>query len=94
MKDIFSSKAGSRERGNTWQDIANTLIQIDGNIVTRESLRDHFLGIKLKFQSQVRKKEAATGMGGDEPSEYDTLLEESIELNIKRTKKTGKEPQQ
>ena len=77
----LSSEAGSMERGNTWQDIANTLIQTDDYIVTGKSLGYHFLGMKLNFQSQVRKEENATRVGGGEPSEYDTLLEESIELS-------------
>ena len=37
--------------------------------------------MKLNFQLQVRKEENATRVGGGEPSEYDTLLEESIELS-------------
>ena len=43
--------------------------------------RDHLLGMKLKFLSQVQKEEKATGVGGEEPLEYDTLLKELIKLS-------------
>ena len=37
--------------------------------------------MKLKFLSQVQKEEKATGVGGEEPLEYDTLLKELIKLS-------------
>ena len=79
--DIFSFKAGSRERGNAWQHIAETLNLLEGFVVTSRSVRDHFTTISKKYIAQARKQEGATGLGGEEPTEYETLIEEIIELS-------------
>lgn len=85
---IFEHKCGSRERGNTWQVIATNLNAHEDFEVTGRSVRDRFGVISKKFKAKRAKELKATGLGGEEPTEYELLLEELIELSEECDKKS------
>ena len=75
---IFQNKSGSRERGQIWQEIATAL---NNNPDFQVNLRDHFTTIMKKHKAKTRKEVSATGLGGDEPTEYEIILEDLIEMS-------------
>ena len=90
---IFQYKAGSRERGNVWQVIANNLNQHEGFEVTARSVRDRFNTISRKHSIKTAKELKSTGEGGEEPSEHELLLEELMELNEDSERKISEQTQ-
>ena len=79
--DIFSYKSGCRERGQVWQNIATILNSMDGYLVTLRSVRDRFSNHMRKYKVKNNKEIKSSGTGGEEPTEYVTLLEDLIELS-------------
>ena len=74
---VFHYKTGSRERGNVWQIIADILNQHEGPFeVTARSVQDRFNTISKKHSIKTTKELTRTGEGGEEPSDYELLLEE------------------
>ena len=78
-RGIFQYKAGSRERGNSWQEIATSLNSYENFFVSHRAVRDRFMTIMKRFKAKTRKEVAATGLGGDEPTEYEILVEDLTE---------------
>ena len=78
---VFDYKAGSRERGNAWQVVADNLNQHEGFEVTARSVRDRFSTISKKQKAKNAKDLKATGEGGAEPTENELLIEELNQLS-------------
>ena len=76
---IFQTISGSRERGNSWENIAINLNAYIDFIVTLRAVRDRFTNIMRKYKSKARQKIAGSGLGGEELNEYEQLLEDLIE---------------
>ena len=78
---IFSYKSGSRERGQLWQTIATHLNLLDGSLVTKRSVRDRFTTLMRKYKAKMNQEVKGSGTAGDEPSEYEILIEDLIHLS-------------
>lgn len=78
---IFTHKCGSRERGQVWQNIAAILNLMEGYAVNPRSVRDRFTNLMRKYKAKNNKEIRGSGLGGDPPTEFDTLLEDLIELS-------------
>ena len=57
------------------------LIQWMGILVTLKSVRDRFSNLMRKYKAKNNKEIKSFEIGGEEPTEYDTLLEDLIELS-------------
>ena len=74
----FKYRAGSKERGSAWSQIAGNLNTHPGFTVSQRAVRDRF-GI-LEKKAKKRKREIENGTGiSPEDSELDVALEEIIE---------------
>ena len=74
----FKYRAGSKERGSVWSQIATNLNTHPGFTVSQRAVRDRF-GI-LEKKAKKRKREIENGTGiSPEDSELDLALEEIIE---------------
>ena len=80
-KSILLHKPGSQERGQGWQKVAETLNLIDGFIVTFQAVRDKIMALIKKHRLMIIKEKTQTGIGGEEPSEFDVLMEEIINIS-------------
>ena len=80
-KSIPLHKPGSQERGQGCQKVADTLNLIDGFIVTGRAVRDKIMTLIKKHRLMINKEKTQTGLGGDEPSEFDVLIEEIINIS-------------
>ena len=69
---VFKRKSGSRERDQVWQQITTNLNGYPNYSVTLRAIRERFTTI-------MRKYVQGTGLGGQELTEYETLLEDLIE---------------
>ena len=76
---VFQHKSGSREKGQAWQKIATNLNDYPNFSVTLRAVRERFTTIMRKHKAKTRKEVQGTGLGGEEPTEYETLLEDLIE---------------
>ena len=70
---VFNHKPGSRERGTSWQNVATTLNAIDGFLLTVRAVRDRV--------TKNNNEKKLSGEGGAEPAEYDTLLQDLVDLS-------------
>jgi hypothetical protein len=79
---LLRHKAGSPERGAGWQAVANNLSSsfTSGSEVTSRAVRDHFTIIAKRHQAKVAKEERGTGLGGEELTEKEALLEELVDI--------------
>jgi len=80
-QDIFTHKTGSRERGAVWQHIAKNLNTFEGFNVSPRGVRDRYSNISKKYKVQDNKDRQKTGIGGEELTEFEQLMEEVIGLN-------------
>ena len=78
---VFNHKSGSRERGNAWQNVATSLNKLDGFVLTARAVRDRVTTLIKKFSAQNNKEKKLSGEGGEEPSEYDILLQDLLDLS-------------
>ena len=69
---VFKHKSGGRERDQVWQQITTNLNGYPNYSVTLRAIRERFTTI-------MRKYVQGTGLGGQELTEYETLLEDLIE---------------
>ena len=80
---VFSHKSGSRERGAAWRDVGMKLNQYDSTAFfaddMQRAVRERFAVIMRKYKQKNNAEFKATGLGGDEMTEYDLLLEDLIE---------------
>ena len=86
---VFDSKPGSRERGTSWQKVANKLNSLPQFSVNSRSIRDRFNNISRKLKAKLSRESNESG-GGDmeEPTELEMLLEELLQLNEESEKKS------
>jgi hypothetical protein len=77
---IFEHRAGSRERGNVWQNIAEKLNSDErfGAALTTRGARDRFNLLKRRHKAKTSSELKSTGTGGKEQSEFDLILEELV----------------
>ena len=80
-KSILLHKPGSQERGQGCQKVADTLNLIDGFFFTGRAVRDKIMALIKKYIFMINKEKTETGIGGDEPSEFDVLIEEIINIS-------------
>ena len=81
---IFQYKAGSRERGVVW--IANNLNchknLFDG--VTARGVRDRFTLLSKEYKTKMSEEIKSTGIGGEELTEFEILMEELLSEESER----------
>ncbi len=77
---LFSTKKSSTERGQVWNEIADTLCQLQQPIfrVNQKSVRDHYNKLVAGFKRKTRDELNASGIS-PEQTEIDKLLEEIVE---------------
>lgn len=90
---LLRHKAGSRERGAGWQAVANNLSSslTSGSEVTSRAVRDHFTIIAKRYQAKVAKEERGTGLGGEELTEKEALLEELVDIRDETERRVEEE---
>ena len=69
-------KKGSKERGEMWEKISNSLNYLDKPTfnVTQKSVRDHYNLLKKQQQRRLQEEERAFGIS-PEPTELEPALE-------------------
>ena len=60
--------------------IADNLNNCEGFAVTAQGLRDHFTTLMKRYKSKTRQEVKGTGLGAEELSENEQLLEDLIEI--------------
>ena len=78
LGEPFKYRAGSKERGSAWSQIANNLNTHPGFTVSQRAVRDRFGILEKKAKKWKREIENGTGIS-PEDSELDVALEEIIE---------------
>ena len=79
VEGVLKHKQKSRERGEGWQKVADTL-NSQGFEITSRFARDHSGMLLKKYKARMAKEKGATGEGGQELTERESLLEELIEI--------------
>ena len=74
----FRHRAGSKERGSVWSQIATNLNSHPGFTVSQRAVRDRYSILEKKAKKRKREIENGTGIS-PEDSELDLALEEIIE---------------
>ena len=72
---VFYHKSGSRERGASWQNA------IDGFLLTARAVRNRGTNLLRKFSAQNNCEKKLSGEGEAEPTDYDTLLQDLVDLS-------------
>ena len=87
----ISNKSGSRERGNSWQNIATNVNAYNDFILSLCAVRDQFIQVSCKNinLNKARKEIAGTGLGVEELTEYEQLLENLIERYEESERRVG-----
>ena len=76
---VFQHKSGIRQRGQVWQQTATNLNGYPNFSVTLRAVKERSTTIIRKYKAKIRKEVQGTGFGGQELTEYETLLEDLIE---------------
>ena len=77
---VFHHKLGSRERGQLWQNVMEQLNEIDGFEVSARGIRDRLTMLMRKHKSKMNKDLKESGLGGGEPTEFESLVEDLLEV--------------
>ena len=87
---VLDLKAGSRERGNAWQAVADSLNCHEAQrfSVTQRSVRDRYNILAKRVKTKLSKEERESGGGDSELSESEKLVEELIALSEEAEKRT------
>ena len=80
-KSVLILKPGSQERGQAWQRVADELNALDRFHLTGRTVRDRIMTLIKKFKVKISKDKNQTGEGGGEPSEFEVLVEEVINIS-------------
>ena len=85
VSKLFETKKSSPERGQVWNDIADTLTKIRQPIfrVNQKSVRDHFNKLVAAHKRKTREEHNASGIS-PEVREIDRLLDEIVELEAEQ----------
>lgn len=85
----FKCRAGSKERGSAWSQIANNLNTHPGFTVSQRAVRDRFGILKKKAKKQKLEIENGTGISLEEIIEKCEAAEQELQLdNQGKAKKT------
>lgn len=82
---FVSTKAGSRERGSAWLNVASAL-EAECHNVTARSVRDRYNILARKWKVKVGAEEKESGGGDKHMTEVEVLLEELVELESESEK--------
>ena len=81
-KNVLIHKSGTQERSNGWQKVADTLNTIEGFHLTDRAVRDKINALILSRTAPLMNKNIQdTGVGGEEPTEHEVLIEEVINVS-------------
>ena len=80
-KNVLSHKSGTQERSNGWQKVADALNDLEGFHLTDRAVRDKINTLIKKYRTLINKNIQDTEFGGDEPTEFDVLIEEVINIS-------------
>ena len=61
--------------------MVTTLNAIDGFLLTTRAVRDRVINLLKKFSAENKSENKLSGEGGVEPTEYDTLLQDLVDLS-------------
>ena len=78
---ILTYKAGSKERGQGWQKVAETLNTIEGFQVTGRGVRERIVTLQRMQQTKLNKDGKATGLCGVKLPEFELLIKEIINIS-------------
>ena len=87
-KGILESKSGNRERRVIWQNIVDNL-----NNCEEFHLGFHFTTLIKNYKSKIRQGVKGTGLEGEELSENEQLLEDSVERFEESARRTEADAQ-
>ena len=82
---FVNTKAGSRERGAAWLNVATALIA-ESLTVTVRSVRDRYHILAKKWKVKVAAEEKESGGGEKHMTEVEVLLEDLVELESESEK--------
>lgn len=88
---VFKHKSGSRKKGQVWQQIATNLSGYPNFSVTLHAVKERFTTIIRQYRAKIRKEVQGTGLGGQELTGYETLLEDLIERYEEKQLKSEQE---
>ena len=77
---VLTHKQGSKERGTKWQKVADNISVSVGHDLTSRAVRGPYNMVAKKYRARMAREERATGEGGEELTENESLLEELIEI--------------
>ena len=78
---VLQQKAKSRERGTSWLNVANKLApSFPNSEITSRAVRDRYKTLERKNKFKNAEEERGTGLGGEELTEGEMLLEELIDI--------------
>ena len=80
LEEPYKFKHGSRERGQCWDKIANSLSHVEKPrfIVDQRSVRDHFMKLEKSHKRKMAAEERASGIS-PEHTELDEALQDIME---------------
>lgn len=90
----FDHAKGTRQIGLAWQKIADNLnsrADVVFNLKDIRAVRDRFTLLEKKFKKREREEINASGINTDEPSEFDSAMEEAVALFESQEDKREKE---
>ena len=58
-----------------------TLNAVDGFLLTARAVRDRVINLLKNFLAENKSENKLSGEGGAEPTEYDTLLQDLVDLS-------------
>ena len=80
VEGVLTHKQRSKDRGTKWQKVADNIIVSVGHDLTFRAARDRYNMVAKKYRARMAREERATGEGGEELTENESLLEELIEI--------------
>ena len=81
MREVLGKSVLILKRGQAWQRVADELNALNGFHLTGRAVRDRIMKLIKKFKVKINKDKNQTGEGGGEPSEFEVLVEEVINIS-------------
>ena len=92
---VLKHKAKSRERGTSWLNVANKLAPSFPHIEdTSRAVRDRYKTLEKKHKFKNAEEERGTGLGGEELTEGEMLLEELIDIEEETERRVEEESEE
>ncbi|XP_065063939.1 calponin homology domain-containing protein DDB_G0272472-like [Rhopilema esculentum] len=81
VEEPYLFKMGTRERGHSWDNVANNLNRIGQPhfMVDQRAVRDRFLKLERSFKRKMAEEERASGISPPEPTELEQAVQDIIE---------------